>query len=90
METEGSEMSWRPTESPDVVTPAGHAFWWSRMLFMHVHGGFFELKVDQENGELYYVTKDEKKVKLPPTAKELYDKWWYEVFESKVIGDEDG
>jgi hypothetical protein len=61
------------------------------MIFMHVYGGVYQIKTDQENGSLYYTSgfKEESREELPSGTKEAYDKWWYETFESKFLGDDD-
>jgi hypothetical protein len=91
MET-GSEIIVKPDRVPDFVAPVGHAFWWSEMIMMHVYGPLFKMSIDQSNGSLCYTVPrhsgNNDLVHLEPYAKELYDKWWYEAFESKFLGDE--
>jgi len=58
------------------------------MIFMHVYGGVHVIQIDQENGSLYYMDLDLKQG-LNSHIKEVYDKWWYETFEAKFLGDSD-
>lgn len=90
METEYSEVA-KPDRIPDVVIKPGHAIWWSEMVFMHVYGSVYKIKINQEDGSLYYDDRHGAKTNvgnLPSGTKEAYDKWWYETFESKFLGDE--
>ena len=57
------------------------------MVFMHVYGHFYPIEIDQEDGTFYYLSGD-KRVKLY-NIKTHYDRWFYEVFESKVLGSSD-
>jgi len=84
----GSKTVTRPDRAPDVVIKPGHAVWWSEMVFMHVYGGFYQIKTDQENASLYYTNEqNDKRQELPKGMKEQYDTWWYNTFESKFLGD---
>jgi hypothetical protein len=87
METE-SETVTKPDRSPDAVIKPGHAIWWGEMIFMHVYGGVYKIVTDQNDGSLYYEIAIAKRRDLPDGTKEAYDKWWYETFESKFLGDD--
>ena len=89
METQDPEVIWKPQGPPDVITPAGHAFWWADMYFMHVFGGYFKLEIDQENSQIYFMNRAGQKVPIGPEGQTRYDKWLSEVFESKFLGDQD-
>ena len=86
METEDSQVK-RPERAADVVTPIGHAIWWEEMVFMHALYGWHKIQIDQENAALYVVIEGKRK-NLGPKAEEMRDSWWYDIFESKVTGDE--
>jgi hypothetical protein len=85
METGNNETVPKPDRAPDAVIKPGHAVWWPEMIFMHVHGPVNKMEIDQEDGSLCIVHHS-KKVALSQEVKDLYDKWWYECFESKVLG----
>jgi hypothetical protein len=89
MEVE-SKVITKPDRPPDVVIRPGHAIWWPEMVFLHVYGDVHKIKIDQENGSLYYILDSNKsRHVLPDEFKKAYDKWWYEPFEAAFLGEEE-
>jgi hypothetical protein len=76
----------KPNRPPDAVMKPGHAFWWSEMVMMHVYGHIFKIEVNHD-GSFYYIYKNEAHP-MWPEVRVMYDKWWYETFESKFLGEE--
>jgi hypothetical protein len=92
VEAERAQVT-KPDRAPDITIKPGHAIWWSEMIFMHVYGGVYKIDVDQENGSLHYIDHrigERYFVPMPKGTKEEYDKYWYEIFESKMLGDGNG
>ena len=83
----------KPDRTPDYVHHVGHAYWFQEMVFMHVYGGIYKIHVNQEDSSFYIVegfSSGSRSVPLYPGVKEAYDKWFYEMFESKLLGEDDG
>ena len=86
MEAEDMEAVAKPDYSPDYVTTYGSAYWWVLMVRMDAVGGFQRIAIDQETGDFYIVLSNEKKKAFNSNIKQQYDKWLYETFESKFMG----
>jgi hypothetical protein len=86
--TQDIEIIEKPDRSCDLVVPPGHAIWWPEMVFMSVYNVWYRMKIDQEDGGLYVVLdKNGNKRYLSHRLNEEYNKWLYETFESKFLGE---
>lgn len=76
----------KPSRLPDYVTDYGSAFWWEEMVYMSATGSVRGISV--VNNRLELSDNLGRHTVLSQNIKDVYDKWWYDIFESKFLGNE--
>lgn len=76
----------KPTRGPDFMFSYGSAFWWEEMVYLSAIGLWSNIHRDQDSGALYVVQSGQR-IMFAPRVQEEHDKWWYETFESKFLGE---
>jgi len=91
----------KPTRGPDYASPYGCYYWFEEMVFADVSSIFHEIALDHHNR---LVTKEKHKLcgkclhciedhicevdYFADHIQKAYGDWWYQVFESKFLGEE--
>lgn len=88
MEDESNKVAVKPARFPDFVTNYGSAYWWQEMIYMGATGEVGNIVMKE--GQLFLFRPKAysgQKIRLSPMINEAYNKWWYDVFESKFFGE---
>jgi hypothetical protein len=90
MEDEDSKVAVKPDRTPDYVTTYGSAYWWQEMVYVGATGEVGRILIEED---IVYLMRNRsfgvtQKVQMNPTVRDIYNKWWYDIFESKFLGEE--
>ena len=103
METEPVALV-KPERHPDYISNNYSCFWFEEMLYMDYDSKMLAITTDQESGMLMIKRETLKKCgRCTPCSnkktceqnyfaghvQEARDKWWYDTFESKFLGEDD-